>query len=316
MTRPRRLLQMQGVVLDLVYEVEAIPASGEEAVVTGFARAPGGGFNAMAAARRSGLPATCGCRVGTGPFADVVAEGLAAEGIDTALPRLPDRDQGVCVVLVEPSGERSFVHHDGAESRIADADLAALDLAAFGWTILSGYMLHYPAGRDALARWLWREAAIPCLLFDPSPLAAALPAEALRAALGRAAWVSANVAEAAALTGLADPAEAAARLADGRPTDGGAVVRAGAAGCVVAAGGRVTPVPGFAVDPVDTTGAGDAHLGAFVAALADGAEPVAAARYANVAAALSTTRRGPATAPDRQTIERAMRETTDGANAG
>ncbi|HEX9518227.1 MAG TPA: PfkB family carbohydrate kinase, partial [Streptosporangiaceae bacterium] len=48
---------------------------------------------------------------------------------------------------------------------------------------------------------------------------------------------------------------------------------------------------------VDTNGAGDTHSGAFIAALAAGAAEIAAARSANAAAALSVTRRGPATAP-------------------
>jgi len=56
-------------------------------------------------------------------------------------------------------------------------------------------------------------------------------------------------------------------------------------------------VPGFAVEAVDTNGAGDTHTGVFLAALASGAGPAEAVRRANAAAALSVTRRGPATGP-------------------
>jgi sugar/nucleoside kinase (ribokinase family) len=56
-------------------------------------------------------------------------------------------------------------------------------------------------------------------------------------------------------------------------------------------------VPGFLVDVLDTNGAGDTHTGTFIAALAGGADELSAARAANAAAALSVTRRGPATAP-------------------
>jgi sugar/nucleoside kinase (ribokinase family) len=66
---------------------------------------------------------------------------------------------------------------------------------------------------------------------------------------------------------------------------------------VVVGGAEPVHVPGYAVDAVDTTGAGDAHTGTFLAALARGQDPVAAARTANAAAALSVTRHGPATAP-------------------
>jgi sugar/nucleoside kinase (ribokinase family) len=83
----------------------------------------------------------------------------------------------------------------------------------------------------------------------------------------------------------------------------GVVVRAGASGCVVAYGDRVTPIPAPQVSVVDTTGAGDAHSGVFLAALAAGLAPEAAARRANAAAALTVTRPGPATAPTRAELD-------------
>jgi sugar/nucleoside kinase (ribokinase family) len=83
------------------------------------------------------------------------------------------------------------------------------------------------------------------------------------------------------------------------------LVRTGPGGCLIARpGAGVVAVPGFAVDVVDTNGAGDAHSGAFIAALAAGAADTAAARRANAAAALSVTRRGPATAPTREELAR------------
>jgi sugar/nucleoside kinase (ribokinase family) len=62
-------------------------------------------------------------------------------------------------------------------------------------------------------------------------------------------------------------------------------------------GAELVRVPGVPVTIVDTTGAGDAHLGAFIAGLAAGHDVEAAARRANVVAALTVTRRGPATSP-------------------
>jgi sugar/nucleoside kinase (ribokinase family) len=90
----------------------------------------------------------------------------------------------------------------------------------------------------------------------------------------------------------------------------GVLVRTGAAGCLVArtgAGADGLPpvhVPGFPVTVVDTNGAGDTHTGTFIAALAGGADALDAARTANAAAALSVTRRGPATAPAESELAR------------
>jgi sugar/nucleoside kinase (ribokinase family) len=76
------------------------------------------------------------------------------------------------------------------------------------------------------------------------------------------------------------------------------VVRDGANGAWLALPGRTARhIPPHPVRPVDTNGAGDTHVGAFVAALASGHAPATACRLANIAAALSTTKEGPATAP-------------------
>jgi sugar/nucleoside kinase (ribokinase family) len=81
-------------------------------------------------------------------------------------------------------------------------------------------------------------------------------------------------------------------------------VRLGRDGCILVEGGeRPKHVPGYAVDVIDTNGAGDAHLGAFLAALAAGVGPMAAADRANAAAAMTVTRRGPASSPDRQEVD-------------
>ena len=62
-------------------------------------------------------------------------------------------------------------------------------------------------------------------------------------------------------------------------------------------------IPAPTVRAVDTTGAGDAHAGVFLAALADGLSPADAARRANAAAALAVTRPGPATSPTRAELD-------------
>jgi sugar/nucleoside kinase (ribokinase family) len=303
-----RLIQLSGAIVDHVFRVVAVPRAGEEATVLGSALAAGGGFNAMAAARRSGLEVVYAGGLGDGPFAEIVARALAAEGIVAARPRRAGRDQGCCVTLIDAAGERTFVAAEGADGEATDADLAGLDLRPDDWLLLSGYALGYAGSRDALGRWL-DGARGRRLVFDPAPLVAAIAPELRARATHAALWISANAAEAAVLTGLADPAAAAMALAADRPAGGGALLRIGAAGCWLALpGAAALHLPGHPVTAIDTNGAGDAHVGAFVAALADGAAPERAAAYANVAAALSTTRAGPATAPTRAAIHAALAE--------
>ncbi|MEM9048323.1 MAG: PfkB family carbohydrate kinase [Pseudomonadota bacterium] len=307
-----RLLQLSGAVVDLVYRVEALPDPGGEAPASAFAALPGGGFNAMVAARRAGLAVSYGGGLGSGPFAALVRNGLETEGIPPLRPADPDADQGSCVVLVDPSGERSFVSWPGAENHADPGELARLPAAA--WTLLSGYAL---CGRDraALARYAADLPRSTRLVFDPAPMVAEIPPAVLYPVLARTDWISANLAEARTITRAEEPGAAARSLLRLCAHAEGAVLRAGALGCWLAQGrgaGRepaVIHIPAFAVQPIDTNGAGDTHIGAFIAALAGGATAPEAARFANAAAALSTTRQGPATAPDLSQIREFLAST-------
>ena len=296
----RGLLQLTGVVVDILQKVERLPRTGEGLTAQAARIGAGGGFNALAAARRAGASVAYGGMLGTGPFADICAQALAAEGAPVLQRRRIAADQGFCTVLVERDAERAYVYTPGAERAATADDLAALPAADFDWALLGGYAA--PSGEDIFGDWLDALPREVMLMFDPTPLAVIVGRARVERALARADWVSANRREAQALTGL-DPARAAEVLAQGRR---GAVVRDGARGCWVACGGAAVAVAGFPVAAVDSAGAGDAHVGAFLAALMAGETPLAAARFANAAAALVVTRLGAATAPLRGETEGLM----------
>ncbi len=288
------LLQLSGVVVDLVHHIDRMPGAGEEVETSRFAMTTGGGFNAMAAARRMGVSVTYGGMLGTGPLADIAMRDIVAGGITLPPSRRVGIDQGSCAVIVDSTGERSFITHHGAEREVSAAHLQSLQAEHFGFALLTGYSLYKPNSAAAFAAWLARLPRPPLLFFDPGPTVAGIPRGTLDLALARSDWVSANAEEARIMTGVADPCGAAQALSHGRT---GAVVRCGADGCWLAAGEEVRHIGGFAVDAVDTNGAGDAHDGVFIAALIMGADAFDAAVIANAAAALSTTEIGPATSP-------------------
>jgi sugar/nucleoside kinase (ribokinase family) len=281
-----RLISVGSVVIDVVAAVPALPTRGGEVVASDITMSAGGGFNAMVAAARQGLPVLYAGAHGTGPLGDLARRALAEEGIGVLLPPRLDRDTGLVVGMVDASGERTFVSGRGAETTLTGDDLRDLRPSAGDAVLVSGYGLLQP---EAPVSWIRALPDEVLVVLDPGPLASASDLARVRE---RVDWFSANAAEATALTGRSDPVDAAAALV-GRA---GAVVRIGPGGCVVACPEPVC-VPGFAVTAVDTNGAGDTHTGVFLASLCIGDPPVAAARRANAAAALSITRRGPATSP-------------------
>jgi sugar/nucleoside kinase (ribokinase family) len=278
------LLLVGSVIVDLMLYVEALPVRGGDVLARRSLLAVGGGYNVLVAARRQGMRAAYAGRHGDGPFGERVRATLAASGVSTRLDPTSGGDTGYCVALVEPAGERTFATAMGVEAGLRAEELASVSPAADDTVYLSGYDLAYPHG-PVIVDWLERLPVAVPLVFDPSPLVGSLDAGLLDRVVRRASWVSANATEAAVLGRLDEPA--------------GLVVRSGADGCVVfVAGAAPATVPAPVVTAVDTTGAGDAHVGAFVAALGRGLAPVEAARWANAAAALSVTAEGPATCPD------------------
>jgi sugar/nucleoside kinase (ribokinase family) len=309
--RPARPVFAGEAIVDVVMRVPGLPPRGGDLLATSAEVTVGGGFNVMAAAARQGLPVLYAGGHGTGPWGDLVRAALAAEGIGLLRRPDPAADTGFDVALVEPDAERTFVTRLGAESAVDAEGWAAVPAGPGDVVYVSGYGLVPPGSGPALGAWA---AALPpgVLLFvDPGPLAAEIPADVLAPVLARCDWLSCNARESALLTAAVDPEEAARRLL-ARTVRASILVRVGPAGCYLLtrepagnpdAPSTPLPIPAPAVRAVDTTGAGDAHAGVFLAALADGLAPADAARRANAAAALAVTRPGPATSPGRAELD-------------
>ena len=297
-----RILHLGNVVVDVVLSVPALPERGSDVVASRAEATAGGGFNVMAAAARQGLRAAYAGAHGTGPFGTLARSALAQEGIEVIQPAKTGLDTGFVLTIVDAGGERTFLTSRGAEATLTAADLDPVDPAPRDAVYLSGYSLLHASNRAALLGWLARLGDGHTMFFDPGPLVGSIPARELAAVLGRADWLTCNAREAAILAGSTDPWAAVTALTS-RTSRSRVLVRTGPDGCLIGRpDARVVHVPGFSVRVVDTNGAGDTHSGAFIAALAAGAAEAAAARSANAAAALSVTRRGPATAPTREEL--------------
>ena len=307
MSPEARLIFTGQVIVDLVLQVEALPEPGGDTLANGSTVSAGGGYNVMLAARRDGLEVVFAGLSGTGPFGEVVRSALGRAGIDAVQPGLAGRDNGYCVVLVDPSAERTFVTAMGQDQLGAD-ELRRVPVTGKDLVYVSGYSLTHPVTTQALPPWLESLPPSARVLTDPSPLIGELDPDAWARVLVRTDVLTANRREAQIMTGLTDPGESAAALLSRIRPGGFVVVRVGAAGCWLASADRSSPiqVAGFQVPALDSTGAGDTHAGVLAAALSRGFSPVAAAGRANAAAALSVTRAGPATAPTSAEIDRLL----------
>jgi ribokinase len=277
--------------VDLVVPVEALPHPGETVLGDDYALLPGGkGANQALAARHAGAEVALAGAVGADSFAALALDPLRRSGVALGAVRVVDRPTGFAAIMVGTAGENMIALAPGANLEARGSDIPQ---ELFGPATLLVVQLEVPPAETAAAIGRARAAGGRVLL----NLAPALPLDpALFAEID---LVVANRGEAAALG--AESAALARRLRQGLVVTGGA---AGAAAWL-ADGGRLM-VPALAVEPVDTTGAGDTFVGVLAAALDMGRPLARALRRATAAAGLSCLGRGAQTAmPDRNAIDRA-----------
>ncbi|MHB8334108.1 MAG: PfkB family carbohydrate kinase [Acidimicrobiales bacterium] len=294
------LVVLDSVLVDLTLRVAELPERGGDVRSSWSSLSTGGGFNVLAAASRQGLDARYGGRLGHGPFAELARASLEAEGIAHG-PLEGDDDLGVCVVVVDAAGERTFITAPGAELGLRASSLAELDLESGDYLYLSGYNLAHPELAAVIAPWVRTIPEGVVVAFDPGARFSDAEPTVLDDVLERTDWLLASASECRALASEAELEVATRALLE--RIRAGVVVHDGPAGCLIGADGEVTRVAGYDVTIVDTNGAGDAHNGVFLAGLASGFEARDAARRANAAAAIAIESFGPAQAPTRARLD-------------
>lgn len=303
--RPRVIHTGQALV-DLVVEVPQLPPRGGNVNARTTTRYAGGSVTILVAAARQGAAAVQAGAVGTGPNGDLVREVLAAEGVSISSPPVPELDTAVCVVLVEPTAERTFITTRAAERRISVESLATSAPVAGDVVCVTGYSLFEPTV-GPLLEWLEGLDDGVRVVLDPGAPFAGFDDRLRERVLARTHVWTSNAQEAAELTDAPSGAASSRALASLLRDDAVVVVRDGPQGCVVRVDGRDTYVPGYPQTPVDTNGAGDTHTGVLCAGIVAGHDWVEACRRANAAGAIKVTRRGPTTAPTAAEVEQFLR---------
>lgn len=277
--------------MDLITYVNRMPLRGETIEAPSFEMGHGGkGANQAIAAARLGSQVMMVTRVGDDTFADATIANFQRNGIDaTHVLRTPGRSSGVAPIFVEPSGENSILIVKGANADLTTADVDAAAPALKNCKLILMQM-EVPVETVYHTVRLAKELGVPTLL-NPAPAAADLDV----ARLADLAFLTPNETELATLTGLPvnneDEAEAAARTLIGRGIGTVVVTMGGRGALLVDANGtrRIAPVK---VEPVDTTGAGDAFIGSFAHFYTEGLPVFQALTEAAKYAADSITRRG------------------------
>ena len=287
---------------DFVLKVERRPNPGETVTNAELSTHNGGkGANQAAAAALLGASVTFLGRVGDDEFGEPLVRALQEKGIDTSLvEKASSESTGVAFITVTPDGENAITvapganrsltpeDADAASEKVRDARVLVAQMEIPGETVLRAVEVAAERGTRALVNL--------APTFDVS-----------RELLEKLDPLVVNEHEAAFLLGSeVEGVDGALSAALGLLSLGprSAVITVGEAGAVFADGESSRHLPAPKVDVVDTTGAGDAFVGALAAKLARGASLEVAVAYAVRAGAAAVTKEGAQGAlPTPETVE-------------
>lgn len=280
-------------VADLAFSASRLPLPGETLAGSAFAAGPGGkGSNQAVAAARAGAAVRFISRIGQDAFGEMAKLTWASDGISAHVIEADEATGAAFIYVNTVSGENAIIVVPGAAAGLTADDVEAVEGAIISARVFVT-QLEQPVSAARRGLELARAAGVTTV-FNPAP-AEAVPDDIFPLCD----FIVPNETEAATLTGA--PVESLQQVQ--RAGDvllskgvGVALITLGARGVLFHDRDRSVLVPAIrAGDIIDTTGAGDAFVGGFAAALSKGVEPLDAARFGCAVASLAVTR--PGTAP-------------------
>ena len=280
------ILAVGGADADLVLTVGELPSYDEKVLGKLVGWLPGGpAANCACAASRLGLRVAAVAAVGDDRAAQIIIDGYAQFGVDTSLIEvIPGATSPFTVILIDPTGEKAIVvvpgtppryRMDRVEQALRQARVMYMMPGARDQFLDLAYLAH-AGGAEVM---IDVESTVG---IDPTSLGQILAAVDI-ASFNRDGFIAA--------TGEQPTPETARRLLHHGPHT--VVVTKGAQGALAVTADRVVERPGYRVEVVDSTGAGDTFNAAFLSATLAGLSFEERLRFANAAAALAVTAMGP-----------------------
>ncbi len=289
-------------VADTAYLASRMPAIGETLIGSGFSVGPGGkGSNQAVAAARAGARTAFISKLGDDTFGKLALDTYREVGVVAEVEIMQGHPTGAAFIFVDDTtGDNAIIVYPGSGGTLSVDDVEAKRSVIEGSRVFVT-QLEQPVDAAIHGLKMAREAGVTTV-FNPAP-AEAFP----ESIFGLCDFIIPNETETRDIVGMSvttidEAREAATRLRQrGART---AVITLGEKGVFVLSKELDMHVPAICDSPViDTSGAGDAFVGGFAAALAEGQDVVAAAHFGCATAGVAVTRRGTAPSmPDKSEI--------------
>ena len=292
--------------MDLTIKTKTLPSLGETVLGDEFKMSPGGkGANQAVAAAKLGGNVTLIGRVGSEAFGTDLMRNAGQYRINTKfIVQDKETQTGLALIMVDQNGNNIIAVAPGADLRCSKEDIDRADSVIKSADIfLVQLETPFQVVQHAIQKAFQFRVKV---ILNPSP-ARRLPESLLK----KVYVLTPNESEAEKLSGISITDLTSAKKAITEILKKGTeniVLTMGKEGALVGAKGEIVHVNSPKVDPVDTTGAGDAFCGALAVAISSGENLQKAVVYANCAGALATTKIGAQEAlPTREELEKFMK---------
>lgn len=264
----KKCLVIGAAMLDIVMEIGSLPKSGDDVYASSQEMSVGGcAYNVADILKHFQLPYTLLAPVGNGPYGKIISEKLASAGHVSSLSEI-DGDNGYCLCLVESSGERTFITLPGVECSYKKEWLDSVDGSLYDMVYICGYELE---SSSAIIDFCVAHPHLE-VYYAPSPRIMDMDMTIHERVFSLDPIIHLNESEALSFTACNNVKDAAGKLFG--MTGNLVIVTLGAKGCYYCNDGDCGYIDGTPSSVVDTIGAGDSHVGAFIAGAIQGLSTV------------------------------------------
>lgn len=284
----KKVLIIGAAMLDLVLQVEKLPRRGEDTYASTQEMTVGGcAYNVADIVKRFRVPYTLFAPIGSGFYASFIEQELKKKGHESVI-RTQAGDNGYCLCMVEPDGERTFLTLPGVECSFQKEWFSQIDPAEYDAAYVSGYEIEGDGGTEII-EFLEAHPELT-LYYAPGPRITFISRKVQERLLALHPILHLNEKEALEFTESQTYEEAARKLYE--QSGNTVLITLGSRGCCIY-DGRFLLVPSEKAEVVDTIGAGDSNLGAIIAMRKLESSMEEAVRAANRVSALVVQTKGP-----------------------
>lgn len=286
--------------MDIVIQLDRFPEGGETVFGKKLLFIPGGkGANQARAIARLKAEVRLIGKVGSDDFGKDLVNSLSRDGVDTKEVKISqNKTSGAALIGVDKTAENRIIIIPGANFDLLPKDVSQINLEEHQIALSQ-----FEIPKDTIKKFFGKAKSAKCItILNPSPIDK-IPKEIL----SLVDYLVINEYEFEYMFGYknirthkSQLPKITSRLLNKDQT---LIITLGHLGSVAVKSNAVVQAPGFKVEAVDTTGAGDSFLGAFSAALAEEKPTKKALIFANAAAALKVTKLGASSMPYRNEVD-------------